>query len=331
MTAQKTSLRKNADISLTPKDLIHPHEASNLPGYCGYTPQLKFNCGHTYGYHTDKLSNRYTKNEKLSSFRPLSNDIFVYNNNARECFLPPDGGDRKYVEKMVPGYTGFVPQHSFKYGQTYKEGTEDAIIDFKRSQYKNKVDGYTLKETTRSQPSLTVHPDYPPPDPSHPGVNVRYIAAYNGKSFDERRNFTEAPIPGYKGYVPRHEEHKLGGRYGVWTRYAYGDALGTMLTRERNRTEKIDVSEFKPSKHSYTSTWPLPDTGNLRYVSVYNRRLGMVPDYTGFVPQRRFDFGETYGDSTRALPVCYDTQGYSTGKYNNPGPPIERTVIPVRI
>ena len=32
-------------------------------------------------------------------------------------------------------------------------------------------------------------------------------------------------MPGYMGYVPRQEEFKLGGRYGQWTRFAYGDLL----------------------------------------------------------------------------------------------------------
>ena len=53
--------------------------------------------------------------------------------------------------------------------------------------------------------------------------------------------------------------------------------------------------------------------------------------YNFLLLERRFDFGTTYGDSTRMLPVCKDTVGYATGKYNNSGPPIERTVIPVRI
>ena len=67
-------------------------------------------------------------------------------------------------------------------------------------------------------------------------------------SLDERRRFTEPPIPGYKGYVPKQEEYKLGGRYGVWTGYAYSDALQTMKNEERRRAENIDVSEFKPTK-----------------------------------------------------------------------------------
>lgn len=323
---QKTTLRKNAETSLTAEDLIHPHESSNLPGYCGYTHQLKFNCGHTYGYQTDKLTNKYTRNEKLETTRPGLSGVKTY-------LLPQEGGgDKKYVEKMVPGYTGYVPQHVFTYGKTYKEGTEDSIATFTYDTLKRKGELDALKHTVKSYPKLFVNPDFPPSDPSHPGVNVRYAYSNFGKHFDERRAFTEAPLPGYKGYVPRHEEHKLGSRYGIWTRHAYGDSLHTTLTEERSRTEMIDVSKYKPiPKHSHTSTWPLADTGNSRFGSVYNKRLGMVPNYTGFVPQRRFDFGETYGDSTRLLPVCKDTSGYATGRYNIPGPPIERTVIPVRI
>ena len=41
--------------------------------------------------------------------------------------------------------------------------------------------------------------------------------------------------------------------------------------------------------------------------------------------------GNTYGDASRNLPVCYDTPGYATGVYNSKGPIIEQTVIPVRI
>ena len=65
---------------------------------------------------------------------------------------------------------------------------------------------------------------------------------------EDKRPFTEAPMPGYKGYVPRHEQHKLASRYGIWTRHAYEDSLRTMLTEEHHRTERIDVSQFKPSK-----------------------------------------------------------------------------------
>lgn len=74
------------------------------------------------------------------------------------------------------------------------------------------------------------------------------VSNFPFKNSDERRSFTEAPMPGYKGYVPRHEEHKLGSRYGVWTRHAYGDSLMTMLTEERNRTEKLNPLDFKPAE-----------------------------------------------------------------------------------
>lgn len=31
--------------------------------------------------------------------------------------------------------------------------------------------------------------------------------------------------------------------------------------------------------------------------------------------ERCFRFGNTYGDTTRSLPVCMDTLGYSSGNY----------------
>lgn len=65
---------------------------------------------------------------------------------------------------------------------------------------------------------------------------------------DERRSFTEAPIPGYKGFVPRNEEHKLGSRYSVWTRNAYENSLGTRLREETARNQHLDVSQYKTTQ-----------------------------------------------------------------------------------
>lgn len=38
-------------------------------------------------------------------------------------------------------------------------------------------------------------------------------------------------------------------------------------------------------------------------------------DYIFLFTERRFRFGNTYGDTTRSLPVCMDTLGYSSGSY----------------
>ena len=56
--------------------------------------------------------------------------------------------------------------------------------------------------------------------------------------------FTEPPIPGYQGYVPRKEEHMLGEKYNVWTRHAYNHAAQNIATNEKIATnENIATNE----------------------------------------------------------------------------------------
>ena len=78
---------------------------------------------------------------------------------------------------------GFVPQHKFKYGRTYKEGTEEAILDFKNTNIAQRMDHQELKDIVSQEQKLVISPDYPKPDPSHPGVNVRQAFSYNYGTF----------------------------------------------------------------------------------------------------------------------------------------------------
>ena len=39
-------------------------------------------------------------------------------------------GDQKYTEKMVPGYTGFIPKAQHYFGKRYAEGCLNSISDF---------------------------------------------------------------------------------------------------------------------------------------------------------------------------------------------------------
>jgi len=323
----KTSLRKTADVSLKPIDLIHPNEKSNLPGYGGYTSQLKFNCGHTYGYHTDKLSKGYTANEK--HLRTRSYDSYTPP-LVQKLQIIEDGGasDRKYTENMVPGYTGFVPQHSFKYGKTYREGTEDAIKDFAYHNYKQRLHTSILKDATT--PRLVSNSKFSKSD-GHPGFNIKHAYAYNARLFDDKRPFTEPPIPGYMGYVPKHEEHKLGGRYGFWTRNAYLDAAGGLdLAESRAFHHRANADNMLRTRVQSSPDFDAQGKPR-RFGAIYNAKLGMVPHYTGYIPQHRFNIAGTYGDLSRDLPVCYDTMGYASGLYRTTGPSSDRTVIPVRI
>ena len=79
--------------------------------------------------------------------------------------------------------SGYVPHHNFTYGKTYKEGTEASIAQFKLQSMKGQAAKDELTDTVRSLSKLQVSEDYPPLDPTHPGVNVRYAYANYGKYF----------------------------------------------------------------------------------------------------------------------------------------------------
>jgi len=218
---------------------------------------------------------------------------------------------------MIPGYTGYVPGHHFGFGTTYKEGTEIAVAKFKSKDHQRRVELLGLNTKAATNQPLKVSASYPPPDISHPGTNLRYTNAYYRKKFSDRKEFTESPIPGYTGFVPKKQEYELGSTYGTWSGKAYVDALATKKMQENTSMLPIEV------KRSFQS---MPMTSTV-HGNIY-KPIGMVPKYTGYVPNRRFEIGNTYGDTTRLLPVCHDTPGYATGKYNYSGPPIRREVIP---
>jgi len=290
--------------------LIHPHPKSNLPGYLGYTPQLKFQCGHTYGYQTDKL---------LTDFSATHPSKCTSEAKLKLPDIPSTGKeDEKYVKQMVPGYTGFVPQHVFKYGQTYASGTEEAVAE---SKYRYQKGSHARDDLMLSVRNPNTKLERQPPRPStHPGVNMRYVLSLGPNKCTDKRDFVEPPIPGYHGYVPRKEEHILGERYNVWTRHAYTHAHDTIQAKECSK-QGLQLVTVKSDEG-------VREEGNR---SIYSKRLGMIPNYTGFVPQRRFVCGNTYGDATRSMPVCFDTKGYSQGAYNETKKGVTPTVIPVRI
>jgi len=309
--------RRSAEVSIKPVDLIHPNESSNLPGTCGYVPQLMFKDGRTYGARTHKLTNRYTRNEKLKHTRP---DLI----ESKENYLPiSERGDQKYTEQMVPGYTGFVPQHNFSYGLTYKEGTEAVICQTKRSYADHAEKLATLQRSVNSNPKLEISPRAPPHDPAHPVKSTSFMFSYYRMPNSTTKEFEEAAIPGYMGNVPQKENNILGQRYSVWNGSAFKASQAL-----RDKEETVATQRILPRTTSKVDG--LMTASNPQCGQIYNQHLGMVPKYTGYVPQRRFNNEKTYGDETRALPICKDTPGYSEGRYLDTGPPIEMTVGPVR-
>lgn len=58
----------------------------------------------------------------------------------------------------------------------------------------------------------------------------------------DRKEFTEAPIPGYTGFIPNFEEYALGQRYKKWTEEGLDDAVSSRLRQEHLLTQRIDLT-----------------------------------------------------------------------------------------
>lgn len=275
-------------------ELTIPHRASNLPGYRGYCPQLKYDYGHTYGIATDKLTSRYMKNEKLV---PTT----LPDPKEREPYLPEPTGNNKLTSAMKPYYTGYVPTMRYLFGSRYREATQQAVSNFLKKDDKHRAEQNDLKTSVYSHPKLLPLESYKEPT-SYPDVRPKYSKGYIPS---EHREFCEPPLIGYTGYVPRRRAHDLGTRYATWAKDGFTESLDMRTKQENLSTQVIDVTRSPPSRINAQIT---------EHGTLY-KKMGMKPKYTGYIPQSRFRFGNTYGDTTRSLPICCDVSGYSNGNY----------------
>lgn len=287
------------------RDFAGLQDGTQVPGYRGYCPQLKYKVGKTYGQDTHELAQSYDYRHPpsgpvapgYSTKPPLGNS------------LPRATGDNKYTEQMVPGYTGYIPRWPFKYGGTYKEDC-DVCID----EHITNLQGHTtkindLRTATKSFPQL--QPKKFDPEVRDHLNTYRDTHPNRPILMEDKRPWLEPPIPGYEGYIPRigTTEIGLGSRYHTAT----GDGLRTF----KNEKEYHEAVMQQPIDLSKT-----PE-GVKEMGSWYSKRLylpdGMIPRYTGYLPQKRYRFGQTYGDTSRSLEVCAHNQD-SYGQYQKGRP-----------
>ncbi|XP_059151513.1 protein FAM166B-like [Physella acuta] len=268
-------------------------DGAEIPGYRGYIPQLKYRVGSTYGAETLALSQDYGMKTNTSS--------------GQECEklveqLPLTNGDNKFTEKMVPGYTGYVPRLMFKFGGTYRHDCDVSIGNFLTSRDSHADKQYELLRHTSANPRLTaISHD---PDVKDKLNTYRDTHPIQATLIANKRPLREPPIPGYQGFVPRvfPTEVALGQRYNRATNSGLD-----LFIREQNHNRLINHStpvrpitiDSPPVDFTTSSTRP-----GLDYSTRIYMRDGMIPKYTGYIPQRRYVFGNTYGDETRSLEVC---------------------------
>lgn len=290
-------------------------DGSQVPGYKGYIPQIKYRVGGTYGNDTSELSNELGLQRSatvVGVMQPEPDSV------GRP--LPKANGDNKYTERMIPGYTGYMPRMTFKFGDTYKRKADSCIDEFiiNRDNYNSKI--VELNNQTAAHPRLTAI-SYDPEVRDRLNM-YRDTHPLQPILMEDKKGLYEAPIPGYLGFVPRINptEIGLGQRYKVRTQQGLNDFANyqerkfgyhsATMPSERN---KIPSRTGPVTVQTYGSVDPGPvsiDRAPFDYISsqTYSRRIypngGMIPKYTGYVPQRRYVFGSTYGDTTRSLEVC---------------------------
>jgi hypothetical protein len=270
------------------RDFSNLKEGSQVPGYLGYIHQLKYNNGHTYGDQTHLLAHKFPTFNRAKSEINLSQSAAPFIRNQ----LPKTNGGNRLTEQMVPGYTGYIPSRKFHFSDTYKVESDICIDDFltNKREKLNKDDSLINNVLSQSKHiKITDNSDVKRSLDNYKDVSIRNTSLKNDK-----REFTEPPIPGYTGHIPRifPTELGLGARYNQTTAKGLAEFKSNYLRQTTN---------FEPSRERLSDDFPslnqsFESTPKAKKIYV---KPGMIPKYTGYVHGRKFQFGNTYGNTTR--------------------------------
>ncbi|XP_035628072.1 protein FAM166B-like [Oncorhynchus keta] len=262
------------------KVLVTP-DPHYIPGYAGYCPQLKYHLGKTYGQLTAKLlsSPEVSRSRRLvlhtGRFPSTETDT-----GPRDEIWRSHHGERRNLERMIPGYTGFVPKSQNYFSRTYAETCREALSEFDRDQQRVRlasaiplVSNSTISEfkPRRLSTPLTAISKEPAPyktmDPWKPKGSPYFMADSSPHKYF---------ISGFTGYVPK-------------SRFLIG--TGYPIT-----TNKALVQFGKEMRRDPTSLQlPGEESGALPPIpTVYPSHRGLLPSYTGHVPGYKFRYGQTF-------------------------------------
>lgn len=292
-------------------------DGSQVPGYRGYIPQIKYRIGQTYGMDTHNISKDFDFKRSHTVIGTFTPEV----DSVDPSRLPKSTGSNKYTERMVPGYTGYVPRMPFKFGNTYKVKCDGCIDEFKTNHDNHGAKMDELRRQVASHPRLTAI-SY---DPHVRDLLNLYRDTHPQQPhlLEDKRATLEPPIPGYQGFVPRIRptEIGLGQRYHVRTEQGLQD-FGREQYRDRTMKSAPVVTRAGPETETVTVDTVPFQSAPPNYSTRLYPNGGMIPKYTGYVPQRRYVYGNTYGDTTRSLNVCsHDKPSYGDFLRTQPYPP----------
>lgn len=301
MTSTLDLLSVNPKHVLTVNDRSHFADlrlGSMVPGYRGYIPKYKFHDGYTYGTGTHEMFKLRTAEAETDTSKSILPPVEGIQRLQRSVTLPPANGVNKLTEDMKPGYTGYVPRRPFIFGGTYRSECEDCVDEFLTTKTEKTGEKGRLEAVVKSYAKLQ-----PITKDELVVKKLNHMIGFKeGKPAiaEDKRTGTEAPIPGYTGFVPRTgvTETGLGARYHVTSEKGFKDFFKNSLTHASNLGVPIDRGTLVPKE------------GEIFRMTAddFDRRLyhqtGMVPKYTGYLPHEPYAFGKTYGNMSRSLSVC---------------------------
>ncbi|XP_018402537.1 PREDICTED: UPF0605 protein CG18335-like [Cyphomyrmex costatus] len=281
-------------------DLLITADPHFIPGYSGYCPQYRFNCGETYAKTTHKLLLDPTINHAKTLVlanravtdceRPSKSDINVVNTRFKRT-------DSLFVHPMLPGYEGFVPGSNITLGQRYAVHTTEGLADFERQQLRNKAALDRLRRTInvqcgRAEPRnleerLLIKTSFKLPLFT---VRPEYVATMNNLSSNKQSNkmkfsnkqtwysFIRENAKRYATHIPH-------GYFETSIIPLHDDALYSFVKCRKGQSAKYKIM---------TTTYQEPPS-LVQSTEIYHKNVGMIPNYFGHIPGAMFRCGKTFG------------------------------------
>ncbi|XP_030874208.1 protein FAM166B isoform X3 [Leptonychotes weddellii] len=187
--------------------------------------------------------------------------------------LPVRQRHERLSSSMIPGYTGFVPQAQFIFAKNCSRVWAEALNDF--TQWSVGQGGQELPKEAKGKKDEKDEKPKPEPEleAKEPelGQEAEQASPYSMDDRDPRKFF----MPGFTGYVPR-------------ARFLFGSSFPVLTNRA--------LQEFG---QMYSGSRPQKDPKHLPPLSrTYPQNLCLLPNYGGYVPGYKFQFGHTYGHLT---------------------------------
>uniref|UniRef100_UPI00398E8187 ciliary microtubule inner protein 2A-like n=1 Tax=Pristiophorus japonicus TaxID=55135 RepID=UPI00398E8187 len=251
--------------------------------YGGYTQTFPFRTGKTYGKTTHDILKdpkivRADQSILLPTTEPPDDNFLEY-----EEYCLPDVSDQVHPQKLVPGYTGYIPQKLFNYGGSYYKQTLESGLDLRRRQmeYAQKLKEPVLIIYMDGGRKLAVAGENRPLKPVAANVDpVTWTHLYKHK----HRFAIQPPeiqrrgVSGYTGFIPRMENEFA---------HPYQE-------RVKNAMDKFQRKQYyvRNKLRGYQEEDPHPD-------SKLYLDTPLVPNYGGHVPGSNFDVGSTFGKNSK--------------------------------